>query len=66
VTVRHLRDQPLALRSAAVEAGHLRRDCGLVDEDKTRSFERRLLGLVLPAGGGDVRSILLRCVQDYF
>jgi len=64
--VRHLRDQPLAPRSAAVQAGHLRRHRGLVDEDQTRSFERRLLGLQLLACGGDIRPILLGCVQDFF
>jgi hypothetical protein len=66
VAVRHLRDQSLAPRSAAVEAGHLGRYCGLVDEHETRSLERRLLGPQLLACGGDIRPILLGRVQDFF
>ena len=66
VAVRHLRDQPLAQRSAAVEPGHLRRHRGLVDEDETRGLQRRLLGLQLLARGGDIRPILLGRVQDFF
>ncbi len=66
VAMRHLRNQPLAPRSAAIEPGHLRRHRGLVDEDKTRRLERRLPGLQLLACGGDVRPILLGRVQDFF
>ncbi|MBO0763919.1 MAG: hypothetical protein J2P50_04935, partial [Hyphomicrobiaceae bacterium] len=66
VAVRHLRHQPLAPRSAAVEAGHFRRQRSLIDEDKTRSLERGLIGPQFLARGGDVRPILLGRVQDFF
>jgi hypothetical protein len=66
VTVRDLCNQPLASRSAAVEAGHLRRHRGLVDEDETRSLERRLLGLQRLACGRNIRPVLLGRVQDFF
>ena len=34
VTVRHLINEPLALRSPAIEAGHLGGGSGLIEEDK--------------------------------
>ena len=47
-------------------AHHLGRDRRLVDEDQTRRSQRRLLGLQLGAGGGDIRTILLGGVQSFF
>jgi hypothetical protein len=45
---------------------HLRRDRGLVDEDKTRRAQLGLLSFQRSTLGGDVRAILLGGVQCFF
>ena len=66
VAVGHLGNQPLAPRSAAVEPGHLGRHRSLVNEHETRGLQSTLLGLQLPTCGGDIGSILLGRVEDFF
>ena len=66
VAVRNLRDQTLTHRRTAIEARHLRRHRGFVDEHETRGFQSWLLGLQLLSRGSDIRPILLGRVQDFF
>jgi hypothetical protein len=66
VAVRHVRDQALAARRAAVVADHLGRNRCLVDEHEPRCNELGLFGPQLRARGRDVRTILLGGVQSFF
>ena len=62
----HLIDEPFALRSPAIEAGHVGGSGSLIDEDK---FLRIKGWLFFPqgfAGRGDVAPILLGCVNAFF
>jgi hypothetical protein len=62
----NLGNQPLAAGCPSVLPHHFRRDRRFVDEHEARRIERRLLGLQLGACRGDVRSILLGGVQEFF
>ena len=66
VAVRHAGDEALAARRSPIVPDHLRRDRGLVDEDKTRRTQLGLLGFQRSALGGNVRAILLGGVQSFF
>ena len=66
VAVRHLGDQPLAARRAAVGAGHVGLGPGLVDEDQAGGIKPPLILLPLRAPARHVRPILLAGVQAFF
>jgi hypothetical protein len=65
MAMRHLWAQPLADPCTTIEPCHLRRHCGLIDEDETRGFQPGLLGPQLRSRGRDIRPILLGRVQDF-
>jgi hypothetical protein len=47
-------------------ADHLRRGCGLIEEDEAQRIELGLLGFQSSARGDDVRTILLGGAQSFF
>ncbi len=66
VPMRHLLNEPLTLRRAAIEACDRGRDAGFIDEDKSFGVEPRLLLLQGLTRGRDVRSVLLGGPQTFF
>ena len=66
VAVRHLINEPFALRSPPIEAGHLGGGGGLIDEDKLLRIKGWLLFPQGLTGRGDVGPILLGCVDAFF
>jgi hypothetical protein len=62
VTVRHLINEPFALRSPAIEPGHLGGGSGLIDEDKFLRIKGWLFFPQRLTGRGDVGPILFGCV----
>jgi hypothetical protein len=66
MAVRHLIDEPFALRSPAIEAGHLGGGGGLIDEDKVLRIKGWLFFPQRLTGRGDVGPILLGRVYAFF
>ena len=62
MAVWHLINEPLALRSPAIEARHLGGGSGLIDEDKFPRIKGWLFFPQRLAGRGDVGPILFGCV----
>jgi hypothetical protein len=63
---RDFRNQPLAARTAAMGTRHIGFGPGLVDEDQTGSIELALMRFPAKTPPGDVRPVLLGCVQAFF
>src|SRR5262249_54331066 len=59
-------NQPFALGSPAIKAGHLGRCCGFIDEDQSFRIKGRLCFPQGLTGGGDVVSILFGRVDTLF
>jgi hypothetical protein len=59
-------DHPLASQSAAVRAGHTGANRSFINEHKAGRIKQALLAYPAPTGAGDVRPLLLGCVQDFF
>ena len=66
MAVWHLINEPLALRSPAVEAGHFGGGGGLIDEDKLLRIKGWLFFPQGLTGRGDVGPILFRRVYAFF
>jgi hypothetical protein len=64
--MRHLIDEPFALRSPAIEAGHLGGGAGLIDEDKSLRVKGLLLFPQGAAGRRDVGPVLFGGVHALF
>ena len=62
VAVRYLINEPFALRSPAIEAGHLGGGSSLIDEDKFLRIKGQLFFLQGFTGRGDVGPVLFGCV----
>ena len=56
----------LSTQGAAIEAGHLGRGAGLVDENQPRRIELRLRGAPLNPGRRYVGALLLAGVRCFF
>ena len=66
VTVWDLINQPLALGSPTIKAGHLGGRCGFINEDKSFRIKGRLCYPQGLTGGGDIISILFGRVDAFF
>lgn len=66
VALQHLVDQAFTARGAAVDAGDIARDAGLIDEGQPFWIKPRLLSSQGLTRGGDVRPILFGGVQAFF
>lgn len=62
----HTPGDPFAFWSATMGTGHVGVDRGLVNEDKARRIKQPLLADPAPPGAGDVGSLLLGSVQNFF
>ena len=59
-------NQPFALRSPAIKAGHLSGCGGLIDEDQSFRIEGGLFFSQRLTGGDDIFPILLCCAKAFF
>ena len=66
VTIRDLVNQPFALRSPTIKAGHLSGGGSLIDEDKSFRIKSGLFFLQRLTGGDDIFPILLCCAKAFF
>jgi hypothetical protein len=66
VAVRHMGDQTLSPRGAAVGACHVGLGPGLVDEDQAGGVDARLMATPARAAAGDVGPMLFGGVQAFF
>src|SRR6185436_927266 len=66
VTERRLGEEPPAARGAAIEAGHLGADTGLVDEDELVDIDKAPRGLPDTTPRRDIRPVLLACAERLF
>ena len=66
VAMRHAGPATLAARRSSTQAGHLRGQAGLVDEDQLRRIEIELAVEPVAAALQDVGAILLQCVCGLF
>ena len=66
LAVGDLRHEARAAATAAIAAGQLRLERGLVEEDEAGAVERRRLGAPVLPGRPDIRPLLFGGVQDFF
>src|SRR5260221_8065475 len=66
VAVWHVINEPFALRSPAIEPGHLGGGSGLIDEDKFLRIKGWLFFPHRLTGRGDVGPILFGCMEAFF
>ena len=66
VAVRHLINEPYALRGPAIKAGHLGGGASLIDEDKFLRIKGLLLFPQGPAGHRDIGPVLFGGVHAFF
>ena len=66
VAVGDLRHEAGATATAAIAPGHLRLECGLIEEDEPGAVELSRLGAPVLPGYDDIRPLLCGGAQDFF